>query len=360
MTAREYLAALSSFSYFGPARVKLFLDYFKSAKAAWVASKEDLLEIGMKEERVKEFISYRVKFEKSDYFKKLKKFKVEFTTFEDDNYPENLLSIDDFPPVLYYIGNLRKSDKNAVAIVGSRKMSNYGRDVTEKISAELSAMGIVIVSGLALGIDAIAHKACFEVGGRGIVVLASGLDTISPLSNRWIAVEIVKHGGAVVSEYPLGHVPFKTNFPARNRIVSGLSKAIVVVEGLRKSGTLLTASAAAEQGRSVFAVPGPITSPLSEAPHFLIQNGARLVSNTKDIIDELDLQLKVDVDEIAKVMPGDSDEIKITEVLARETLHVDEIGRACRIPMHLLSSKLTVMELKGIVKSIGNGIYKKL
>ncbi len=360
MTDSEYLVALSSYNYFGPQRIKLLLKYFGNAKKAWQSGQEELIEIGLKGSRVIEFVNYRKKFESSNYFEKLKKFKVNYVTFNDPNYPTNLKEINDYPPVLYYIGSLERRDKNAVAIVGSRLGSSYGREVTRKLSSELASMGVVIVSGLALGVDAVAHKACYEVGGRGIVVLASGLDTISPLTNRYIAVEIVRQGGAIVSEYPLGHMPFKTNFPARNRIVSGLSKAVVVIEGLRKSGTLLTASAAAEQGRTVFAVPGQITSPLTQAPHYLIQNGAKLVSSTQDILDELNLQLKVDPDEIEKVMPSDETEAKLINLLVNENLHLDELGRITGLTVSQISASLTVMELKGMVKNIGHGVYKKL
>jgi DNA processing protein len=357
---REYLVALCSYSYFGPQRIKLLLNYFGNPKKAWKASLSELKEIGLKEAKAAEFLKFKKDFENGDYFNRLKKFKIEYVTFNDKNYPENLKEINDFPPVLYYIGSLRRSDKNAVAIVGSRLGSSYGREVTENISAELSSLGIVIVSGLALGIDAVAHKACFEAGGRGIVVLASGLDTISPFTNRWIAIEIVKHGGAIVSEYPLGFMPLKTNFPARNRIVSGLSKAVIVVEGLKKSGTLLTASAAAEQGRTVFAVPGQITSPLSQAPNYLIQNGAKLVSSTQDILDELNLQLKVDADEMEKVLPGNENEVNLVAALTNEALHLDELARITGLTVSQISASLTVMELKGLVKNIGQGMYRKI
>jgi len=360
MTARECLVALSAFENFGPARINLFLKYFGDSRKAWVAKAKDYLEIGLNSSVVDRFEGFRKHFEKSNYFIRLKASKIDFTTIYDTNYPENLREISDCPPVLYFIGHLRYSDKNAVAIVGSRKMSSYGREVTRQIASELAGLGVTIVSGLALGIDAVAHRACIEAGGRGIIVLASGLDIISPIANRWIAVELVKKGGAIVSEYPLGRFPFKTSFPARNRIISGLSRAVIVVEGYAKSGTLLTASAAAEQGRTVFAVPGPINSPLSQAPHYLIQNGAKLVNNSKDIIDELDFQLKISTPGPQGSVSMDKEELLIAGILANESMHVDEIARSCKIPMSLVASKLTVMELKGIVKNIGQGIYRKL
>lgn len=360
MSEREYLAALCAFTYFGPARVRLLLNFFGSAKKAWSANSTLLQELGLNEKVVESFVKHRQNFAGDGYFNRLKKYSINFTTDRDGNYPENLGGIDGAPPVLYYIGKLTASNANAVAIVGSRKMSSYGREVAEKFAAELASLGITIVSGLALGIDAIAHRATIAVSGKGIVVLASGLDTISPLTNQWVAREIIKKGGAIVSEYPLGQPPFRTSFPSRNRIISGLSKAVVVIEGLAKSGTLLTASAAAEQGRSVFAVPGQITSPLSAAPNYLIQNGAKLATSVRDILNDLDLQLKVDLEEVKKVFPEGKNEEKLLEILTNEALHLDEVARISGLAVSEISARLTVMELKGIVKNVGNGVYKKI
>lgn len=360
MSEREYLVALCSFTPFGPARVNLLVSYFGSAEKVWKASKKRLLSVGLKESTLSEFIKHKKNFDFKKYFKTLKKSSIKFVSLNEPGYPENLRGISDAPPVLYYIGTIKPKDKNAVAIVGSRKMSSYGREVAEKFAAELSSVGVTIVSGLALGIDAVAHKACIEAGGRGLIVLASGLDTISPVTNRWIALEIVKKGGAIVSEYPLGQKPQRTFFPSRNRIISGLSKAVIVVEGLKKSGTLLTASAAAEQGRPVFAVPGHITSPLSAAPHFLIQSGCKLATSTQDILEELNLQLKVDFEEVEKLMPGDKNEEKLLEILEKEPLHLDEVARISSLKASEVSTILTFMELKGMIKSLGNGVYKKL
>lgn len=175
-------------------------------------------------------------------------------------------------------------------------MTPYGKEVAQYFSREIAGCGVVIISGLARGIDTVAHRGALSVGGRTIAVVANGLDAIYPPENTALAGEIVEKGGAILSEYPLGHPALPLNFRFRNRIVSGLSKALVVVEGLKRSGTLITASHAADQGRTVFAVPGQITSPTSEAPHFLLQNGARMALSPKDILDELSLEVKVDKD----------------------------------------------------------------
>lgn len=360
MSEREYLAAVYSFNYFGPARTKLLVSFFKSAKSVWNASKRSLIGVGIPETKAQKFIDYRKGFDIEDYFNRLKKLNISFLTYKDKDFPENLRGLSDQPLILYYKGKLLKRDKNAVAIVGSRKITSYGRDVAGKFASELATYGVTIVSGLAFGVDVAAHKACLDVGGRAIAVLASGLDSITPVSNSWLGKEIIKKGGAIVSEYPLEHMPQKSDFPERNRIISGLSKAVLVIEGAKKSGTLHTASHAAEQGRQVFAVPGQITSLMSEAPHFLIKNGAKMATSTRDILDELDMQLKVDHEAVEKIMPEGEDEIKILAVLEKEPLHTDEIIRLSGLDIGTVSSKLTMMEIKGVVKNLGSGVYKRV
>lgn len=360
MTNRQYLAALYSFTYFGPARTKLLISYFGSAKHAWKADKKSLLELGLKDTVVNKFSDFKDKFDPTYYFNRLNKLGAKFVTISDSEYPVNLRDLDDAPLVLYIKGVLKKSDTNAVAIVGSRKMTSYGREIATKFASDLASLGITIVSGLAFGVDAIAHKYCLEAGGRTIAVLPSGIDLITPSSNSYLAKAILEGSGAIVSEYPLGHPPLKTNFAARNRIISGLSKAVLIIEGQMKSGTLLTANSAAKQGRTVFAVPGQITSPSSYVPNYLIQNGAKLTTSVNDILEELDIQLKVDVDALENAMPQTSDELQLSEILGVEPLHLDEVARISGLAVSVISASLTVMELKGLVKNIGNGVYKKV
>jgi DNA processing protein len=359
MNERNYLVALYSYNYFGPTRTKLLIDFFGSARKVWNASQRNYLEVGLSETNTKRFVEYKRDFDLSGYFNRLKKLSINYVTFFDKGYPENLKGLDDAPLVLYYKGSIKRSDKNAVAIVGSRKATSYGREAAGKFAAELAYYGVTIVSGLAFGIDVIAHKACLDAEGRALAVLASGLDIITPVSNSWLADQIIRSGGALVSEHPLGHKPQKSDFPERNRIISGLSKAVLIVEGAKKSGTLHTASHAAEQGRQVFAVPGPITSVMSEAPNYLIQNGAKLVISTQDILSELDMQLKTDHEEMEKIMPEGKDESVILSLLENEPLHLDEIVRISGLTAPLVSSKLTVMEIKGLVKNMGGGVFKK-
>lgn len=358
MTEEKYLVALGAFYPFGPVRINLLRKYFKKTKQIWKADKNRLLEVGLKPSVVRKFINYRKKFDFDSFFAGLDKLKIDYITIDSDKYPVNLKKLEDAPTVLFVKGKLDASDVNSVAIVGSRKMTSYGKEVTERFAGELTQVGVTIVSGLAFGVDVVALRTAVETGGRSIAVLASGLDSITPRSNEWLGRKIVNSGGALVSEYPPGTDVLKAFFPYRNRIISGLSKAVIVVEGMEKSGTLHTASHAAKQGREVFAVPGQITSPMSGAPHFLIKNGARLATDANDILEELDMQLKVDRDAMEKVLPADEVEKKLLKTLENEEMHIDEIARTQKIDVNVVTSKLTMMELKGLVKNVGDGVYR--
>lgn len=359
VSEKQYLIALYAFIPFGPARLTLLKNYFKSYKDVWNATTKDLLNVGLNRSIVESFNKYKSNFDFDKFFANLDKNNINTLTFEDKDYPPNLADLDDAPLVLYVRGEIKLSDTNAVAIVGSRKMTSYGRDVTEKLSSQLAAYGVTIVSGLAFGVDVAAHKAAVEVSGRCIAVLASGVDVVTPRSNDWLGKRILKIGGALVSEYPPGTDPQRSFFPFRNRIISGLSKAVVVIEGMEKSGTIHTANHAAKQGREVFAVPGQITSPMSQAPHFLIKNGAKMVTDVSDILNELNMQLKVDKDLVEKIMPSDKTEEMIIETLQNEKMHLDEIARSLKLSVNEVSAKLTMMELKGMVRNMGNGEYGK-
>ncbi|HET7099138.1 MAG TPA: DNA-processing protein DprA [Patescibacteria group bacterium] len=360
MSEREYLIALSTFVTFGPQRLKLLISYFKKPSKIWNSSKNDLIEVGLGIKTVENFIYHRDKLDISEYLKKLESLSIKtFTIFEND-YPANLKEISDAPYVLYVRGNLDKTDSRAVAIVGTRMMTSYGREVTHKFATNLANFGITVVSGLALGVDAEAQRSALDAGGRTIAVLASGLDIISPYSNKALALEFIKKNGAIVSEYPLGHMPFKANFAVRNRLISGLSKAVIVTEARIKSGTFYTVNAAANQGRPVFAVPGQITSPASEAPNYLIQNGAKLITKISDVLEELNYEVMVDREKVEKVMPTTGEEKKIVEILSVEPLHLDELVRISRMPTQVISARLTIMEMKGMIKNLGGGVYQKV
>jgi DNA processing protein len=286
MNENHYLVLVSSFTFFGSARCALLLSYFGSARKIWTAKRSELLKVGLSEEKVGRFDDYRRGFGEEGYFKRLKKLGISFLTIADSDYPVNLRGLPGTPTVLYVKGAFAKTDINALAIVGSRKMTAYGQEVTEKFARELAGLGVTIVSGLARGVDTAAHRAVLEAHGRTIAVMGCGLNIIYPPENMGLAKEITAGHGVVISEYPLDYPPLPQNFAARNRIISGLAKGVIVVEGTEHSGTLLTASHAAEQGKAMFAVPGQITSPLSFAPLFLIKNGAKMVTNIEDVLEE--------------------------------------------------------------------------
>ncbi len=355
----QYLTAVCAFEPFGPARTKILLSYFKSAENIWHAAKSDFVKTGLKKELVEKFITHKKTFNIEKYFEKLEEFSISTVSIFDKIYPENLKNLPDAPPVLYVRGEIKKSDSHAVAIVGTRAMTSYGREVAGKFAGELANYGITVISGLALGIDAEAQKSVVDASGRTIAVLASGLNIITPFANKNLALEIIKGHGALVSEYPLSHVPKPFEFPVRDRLISGLAKAVIVIEGRMKSGTFHTVSAAADQGRPVFAVPGPITQPTSEGPNFLIQNGAKLITSVRDVLEELDMQVKVDSEKMEIVAPGSPEEEKLIQILFREPLHLDELVRISGLETSEISARLTIMEMKGLVKNMGNGIYKK-
>lgn len=357
MTEKEALVALCAFPGAGPTRIKLLIEYFGSAKKAWKAGEKTLVKIGFGEERTKNFLNHKDRFDPSSYFLRLKRLGIAAITFDDKNYPENLKSLRDFPLILYVKGELKKEDNTAIAVVGSRKMTAYGKIVCERLVTDLVTAGVTIVSGLALGVDAVAHKTAIDAGGRTMAVVGGGLDQIYPPANTNLAREIVKHG-TIISEYPLGYPALSENFPVRNRIVSGLSLGVLVIEGAQKSGTLLTASHAASQGREVFAVPGQITSPNSAAPHFLLKNGAKLVTSAQDLLEELEIKSKVKSQTAKVILPQSPQEQKVLEILANEGLDIDTIVRISGIETGTVLGVLTNMELKGLVKNIG-GIYTK-
>lgn len=290
---RKYWVAFSVFPGIGPVRFRLLLDYFGSASAAWKAKPEALRTINLGSKLTEEFLAFRNTFPLDEYLTRLEKLNVHVLTLEDPRYPKRLKEIPDAPFVLYVKAKPAKEKLNldrTIAVVGTRKITRYGREVTMRIVEGLVSYGFTIVSGLAYGVDAAAHQAALDAGGKTIAVLGCGIDIIAPSSNARLYRAIGEEGGgAIVSEMPLGLRPNKGLFPARNRIISGLSMGVVVTEGADDSGALITARNAGEQGREVFAVPGPITSAYSRGPAKLIKQGAKLVERVEDILEELNI-----------------------------------------------------------------------
>lgn len=291
LTEREYYLGFSVFPDIGPRRFQLLKGYFGSAKSAWEASESELFKINLGAKIISNFTDFRNNFSFSQFINNLQYKKIRFLTLKDENYPKLLKEIPDPPIVIYLRGNWDQTEKLniKVGVVGTRRMTAYGKNSTQKIVSGLAQNGVTIVSGLAEGIDTIAHKTAIENNGKTIAVLGSGIDVIYPISNFDLYFQIIKKEGLIVSEYPPGFKPTKSSFPLRNRIISGLSNAVVVIEGKKTSGALITAKYALDQGKEVFAVPGPINSPTSEATTYLIKQGATIASNAGDIIEELHL-----------------------------------------------------------------------
>jgi len=286
----------------------------------------------------------------------LKTMQIQEIKINDKKFPERVRRIHQPPPALFACGELKPEDENAVAIVGARKCTAYGRQVAYDLAHELAKRGITVVSGMALGIDGEAHKGALDAGGRTIAVLGSGVDEKSIYPHTHISLaERISKNGAVLSEFPPGTPSYPSNFPQRNRIVSALSLGVVVVEAGEKSGSLITANFALEQGKEVFAVPGPIYSPASAGANLLIQQGAKLIRHADDILEELNLPLSETRPQ--KIEPENKEEKLIMDALANETLSIDDIIKITRLAPSVALTALTMLELKKAVKNIGQNVY---
>ncbi len=340
----------------GPAKVRRLLDYFGELGAAWNAPPDELQRLGLDRRALDNLLAIRSKVDLGLALTRIEKSGAQVLTWESPGYPRNLLNIAQPPPVLFVKGALTAADEWAVALVGTRKVTAYGREVARDLASGLAASGVTVVSGLARGVDAVAHRAALEAGGRSIAVLGCGLDIIYPPEHRELADAIAK-SGAVVSDYPLGTQPDGVNFPPRNRIISGLSKGVVIVEAGADSGALITADYALEQGRDVFAVPGNINHRASVGANRLIQQGAKAVLSVTDILEELNLQLVTERKEARAALPTDPTEQKVLESLASGPVHVDELSVQLSLPIAQISGTLAMMELKGLVRQTGGMNY---
>lgn len=355
-----YWIAFSRVVGVGPVRFKLLLDFFEEdVAAAWHSSHNDLAEAGLDEKTIDKFFKQRATITPMQELEKLDKLRIHVITWRDAAYPPLLRKTEYPPPVLYMCGTLTEDDRRfALAIVGTRRMSTYGRQVTERFAGDLAKGGITVVSGLALGIDTVAHTTALDMGGRTIAVIASGLDIIYPQANYQLARRIVDSGqGALLTAFPLGVKPDKGNFPARNHIISALSLGVLVTEAPTQSGALITASSALDQGREVFAVPGGIFSPTAGGVNKLIQDGAHPVTSVNDIIEQLNLYMVPEQAEAKAILPDNAEEQTLLAHLGHEPCHIDELTRQSGLIAPIVSSTLTMMELKGMVKSVGGMQY---
>jgi DNA processing protein len=327
-------------------------NYFHNLGNAWQATPGELKRAGLDSNSIRAITSWRPRISLDSEMEKLERYGVKVTTYLDPDYPARLKEIYDYPPVLYIRGTLLPEDEWCLAVVGTRRATVYGRQVTEEIVADLARSRIIIVSGLARGIDSVAHQSALEAGGRSIAVFACGLDIVYPSENANLARRIMQQG-ALISEYPLGTKPKSENFPRRNRIMSGLSLGVLIVEAGESSGAIITANMALEQNREVFAIPGSILSPASKGTNHLIQEGAKLIRDYTDVLEELNLTAVAHQIEMKEIIPPSDTESLLMKHLGAEPVHIDEVCRSSGLPVSLVSSTLAMMELKGMVKQVG-------
>lgn len=347
---------LSKVSGIGPARLRQLLDYYGDAERAWQAPTYDLPKAGLDRRTINNFVHTRQTCDLESELAEIHKLGLTVLTWDDADYPALLRNIADPPIVLYVWGDLLPNDEWAVAIVGTRRATAYGKECTHRLTRGLVESGVTIVSGLAYGIDTEAHQTVVQAGGRTLAVLGCGVDVVYPPTNRELSQKI-RENGALISEYPLGTKPEAKNFPRRNRIISGLSLGTVVIEGAIKSGACITARFALEQGRDVFAVPGSILHKSSAGPNHLIQNGATLVIDVNDILEELNLTMLPQQAEARTIIPDNQTEALLLEKLSADPVHVDELGRSTGLAAAEIASTLTLMELKGMVRQVGSMSY---
>jgi DNA processing protein len=340
----------------GAVRLRALLQAFGDLERAWLASARELQAAGLSSKLVESLVKVRSEVSLDAIWERIQNQGIQVLTWEDEGYPRRLKEIDQPPPVIYVRGRIQPEDDWAVAVVGTRRVSAYGRQVTEEIASLLARSGVSVVSGLARGVDAAAHQAALNAGGRTLAVLGSGVDRIYPPEHRRLA-EAIQGQGAVISDYPPGTPPDGVNFPPRNRIISGLSLAVVIIEAGERSGALITAGFAADQGRDVFAVPGSILAPQSIGTNRLIQNGARPLLDPKEILEVLDLTLGLERREARQALPSDPTEAQLIKLLGREPVHVDDLRAQAGMPIEQVTATLTMMELKGMVKQVGSMHY---
>ena len=342
----------------GIGRVKLaqLENYFGNLENAWKAAAAEFKHAGLDSGSIQAITSWQPKISLEAEIEKLDRYGVKVFLYNDPSYPPRLKEIYDYPPLLYVRGSLLPQDEWCLAVVGTRRATVYGRQVTEEIVTDLAQSKITIVSGLAKGIDSVAHQTALTASGRSIAVFACGLDIVYPSENANLARHIMQQG-VLISEYPLGTRPKADNFPRRNRIMSGLSLGVLVTEADETSGAMITAHMALEQNREVFAIPGSILSPASRGTNHLIQEGAKLVRDYTDILEELNLMTVARQMEMKEIIPASDTESLLLKHLRAEPTHVDEVCRSSGLPVATVSSTLAMMELKGLVRQQGPMSY---
>jgi DNA processing protein len=352
---RKFWLGFQRVPFIGPARIQRLVDRFESLEVAWAASAAELGTV-LDERSVESLLRIRTTLSLDAEMERLDRLGIQIVAFSDPEYPYLLGQISAPPPVLYYKGSLVAEDTSSVAIVGTRRATAYGREVANQIATGLADAGVTIVSGLARGIDGVAHRAALKSGGRTLAILGSGVDVIYPGEHANLAEEIAANG-AVISEHAPGTKPDAVNFPARNRIISGLSKGVVVIEAPVKSGALITCDFAADQGREVFAIPGSILSPTSGGCNRLLRDGARIATSAADILDDLNLGQRREQTPVQQSLLATDEQRRILALLTGEPKHIDDLAAAAGLSISQCSVALISLEMNGTVRNIGAQHY---
>lgn len=356
----KYWIAFNRIRGIGRVRFKLLESSFDSIQSAWSASEAELRAAGLDSRTIRAIVNGRQSVDPDAELEALKRSGVRALTWHDADYPPRLKQIYDLPPLLYVKGELLPDDERSIAVVGTRKPSPYGVQVAEKMVRDIADAGVAVVSGLARGVDGIAHSAALNAGARTIAVLGSGVDVIYPREHQRLAARIAENG-ALVSEHPLGTRPDARNFPRRNRIMSGMTLGTLVIEAPKDSGALITAQQALDESREVFAVPGNIFSPSSAGVNSLIRKSeAKLVTNCEEILIELNLTAVSRQIQMAALFPEDETEAELLRYITYDPVHIDDVCRSSGKETAHVSSTLAMMELKGLVKQVGGMNYIRL
>lgn len=354
----QYWVGFSRTPYIGPMRIQRLVAHFGDLGRAWQADAKELRRV-LDERAVESLIATRTALSLDLEMERMEQLGIAVVTVGDEAYPRLLREIPSPPPVLYVRGELKQENTAAVAIVGTRRSTAYGREVAGRLASELAEEGVTIVSGLARGIDGVAHRAALDAGGRTIAVMGCGVNVVYPPEHRHLADRIADQG-ALVSDYPLDRPPDAVNFPARNRIISGMTLGTIVVEAPARSGALITTDFAADQGREVFVVPGNVLSAASAGCNRLLRDGARPVTCAADVLEDLNIDHRREHAAVQQALPLDEDERRLLALLSGDPQHIDEVAAAANVPVAQCGALLLTMELKGLVRNQGAQHYVRV
>ncbi len=351
-----YWLALARFPKFGAKSLARLSNSFPNMREAFHAPLSMLIACGIRPKAAQQFVETRSHINPDEEMELLARHKTQLITFKDETYPPALKHLYDPPAVLFVRGTLPPANAIHLAVVGSREHTSYGEAVIRLLIEPAAAQGVVIVSGLARGIDALAHRAALRAQTPTVAILGAGVDDAStyPAQNRALAQMILAQGGAIISEFPLKTQPRKEHFPIRNRLIAGLCRATMVVEAQEKSGSLITAGSALEIGRDVLAVPGPVTSPLSLGPNRLIKAGAIPITSLDDLYEQLGITPRTQPN---SYQPENDIEACVLPHLTQEAIHVDDLIRLTKLSAPKILSTLTLLEMKNAARQVGNQYY---